>query len=134
MDVTYRGEKMLQLLLFEAHTHTHTRVEIFLHLSLFVLSYGCPHSLINSFSVLCAKTLKSHSSPLGSLPHLVAIIPVEVGRQFLLTVHITGLDHIREAQRPEGQSLHCPLNHLDVTASTCCIRLYEDGEHHPHLS
>lgn len=32
-------------------------------------------------------------------------------------------DHIREAQRSEGQRLHSLLNHLDMTTSTCCICL-----------
>lgn len=69
----------------------------------------------------------SHSSPLGGLPHFVAVISVEVSGQLLLLEHTTGFNKIREAQRPEGQRLRSLLNQLDVTTSTCCICL-EIGE------
>lgn len=67
----------------------------------------------------------SCSSPLCGLPHSDAIVSVEVGGQLLWDLHAVGLDHIREAQRPEGQSLHGLLHQLDVTTSTCCICLDE---------
>lgn len=80
-------------------------------------------------SVLFIKSLKRvFSSPLGGLPHLVAVVSVEVGGQLLLVVHAAGPDHVREAQRPEGQRLHCPLNQLDMTTSACCVCLDEGGE------
>lgn len=65
----------------------------------------------------------SCSSPLGGLPHAAAIVSVEVSGQLFLVTHTTGFNEIREAQGPEGQGLHSPLNQLDVTTPTCCICL-----------
>lgn len=114
------------------HSLAHTRVEMFPHLSLFILCYDCYVSVThrkNCSSVPSIKNSKeSCSSPLGGLPHPAAVVSVEVGGQVLLLVHATGLDQVREAQRPEGQRLHGLLNQLDVTSSACRVRLGEGGE------
>lgn len=100
-----------------------------------VLAVFCPFKHTHYASVLSIQSPpKSCSSPFGGLPHSVAVISVEVGGQLLLVVHTAGLDNIREAQRPESQRLRGLLNHLDVTASTCCVCLDEDGEDTASLS
>lgn len=104
------------------------------HCLSFVLTVFPPSNTQNYSSVPSIKTKdfikkkKSCSSPLGGLPHPVAVVSVEVGGQVLLLVHTVGLHHIREAQRPEGQRLHGLLNQLDMTSSTCGVCLDEDGE------
>lgn len=84
---------------------------------------SCWVELAPHISLLSIYTLKEYSVPLGSLPHHVAIISVEVGGQLLLVVHTTGLNGIREAQRSEGQIHHGLLHQLDMTAASRCIGL-----------
>lgn len=93
---------------------------MFPKLYLFCPSHPHTHKL---FISVVSTNSKNKLSPLGSLPHSVAIISVEVSGHFVLVVHTAGFDHIREAQRPEGQRLHSLLNHLDMTTSSCCICL-----------
>lgn len=101
---------------------------MFPHYLYFVMTVFTP-SDTNYSLVASIKTLKmSCYSPLGSLPHPVAVVSVEVGGQLLLVVHTARLNDLREAQRPEGQRLHGLLDQLDVTTSTCCVSLDEDGE------
>lgn len=67
-------------------------------------------------------------SPLGGVPHPVAVVSVEVGWHLVLLVQTACLHVIWKAQHLVGQRLHGVLNQLDVTASSCCVCLGEDGE------
>lgn len=67
-------------------------------------------------------------SPLGGVPHPVAVVSVEVGGHLVLLVQTSCLHVVRKAQRLVGQRLHGVLDQLDVTASPCCVCLGEDEE------
>lgn len=74
-------------------------------------------------------SFQNHSLlPLYSLPDFNAIIPIIVVGDILFAVHPFSFDLIREAEWAVSQILHCFLNHLYMSSSTCSICLQEEWQ------
>lgn len=121
-------------------THTHTHLNSYICTYIKYEVFECIYSFIHIFGTVTGRASCQSGwmctdecnpplvSPLGGVPHPVAVVSVEVGRHLVLLVQTACLHVVRKAQRLVGQRLHGVLNQLDVAASSCCVCLGEDGE------